>query len=117
MKTKLRVLILIILGLLVSGIQMNSYATDKGHAADSAKTIADHEALVKFYDEAAKEMQSKLQEHENMLKKYQAESHHYGRRGLDMESMCRALIRTYEQAVKENLDMAASHRKMMESDK
>ncbi len=117
MKTKLRVLILIILGLLVSGIQMNSYATDKGHAADSAKTSTDHEALAKFYDESAKEMQSKLQEHENMLKKYQAESQHYGRQGLNMESMCRALIRTHEQAVKENLDMAAAHRKMIEESK
>ena len=112
MKTKIRVLILIIFGLLVSGVQMNSYSMDMGQAVHNAKTRADHEALAKYYEQATKEMQSKLQDHQKMYEQYQAESQYYGRQGLDMESMCRGLIHTYEQAVKENMDMAASHRKM-----
>ena len=112
MKTKIRVLFLIILGLLVSGVQMNAYSMDMGQAVQNAKTPADHEALAKYYDQAAKEMQSKVQEHQKMYEKYQDESQYYGRQGLDMESMCQGLIRAYEQATKENLNMAASHRKM-----
>ena len=112
MKTKMRVLILIIFGLLVSGVQMSAYSMDMGQAVHAAKTRADHETLAKYYDDAAKEMQSKLQDHQKMYQQYQAESQYYGRQGLDMESMCLGMIRTYEQAVKENMDMAASHRKM-----
>lgn len=112
MKTKIRVLFLFIFGLLVSGVQMNAYSMDMGQAVINAKTRVDHEALAKYFDEAAKEMQSKLELHQKMYEQYQAESQYYGRQGLDMESMCKALIRTYEQAVKENADMAASHRKM-----
>ena len=47
-----------------------------------------------------------------MYEQYQAESQYYGRQGLDMASMCQGLIRAYEQAAKENTNMAASHRKM-----
>ena len=112
MKTKMRVLILIIFGLLTFGMQMSAYATDMGKAVHTAKTSADHEALAKYFEETAKEMQSKLQDHQKMYGQYQAESQYYGRQGLDMESMCLGMIRTYEQAAKENLDMAASHRKM-----
>ena len=112
MKTKISVLFLIILGLLLFGVQMNAYSMDMGQAVQNAKTPADHEALAKYYDAAAKEMQSKVQEHQKMYEKYQAESQCYGRQGLDMGSMCQGLIRAYELATKENLEMAASHRKM-----
>lgn len=112
MKTKIRVLFLIILGLLVSGVQMNAYSMDMGQAVHDAKTPANHEAMAKFYDKAAKEMQAKVQEHQKMYEQYQAESQYYGRQGLDMASMCQGLIRAYEQAAKENANMAASHRKM-----
>ena len=112
MKTKIRILFLIIFGLLVSGVQMNAYSIDMGQAVHTAKTPADHEALAKFFDEAAKQMQEKVQEHKKMYEQYQAESQYYGRQGLDMESMCRGLIHAYEQAAKENTDMATSHRKM-----
>ena len=112
MKTKIRILFLIIFGLLVSGVQMNAYSMDMGQTVLKAKTPADHEALAKYFDAAAKEMQSKLQDHQKMYEQYQAESQYYGRQGLDMESMCRGLIHAYEQAAKENTDMATSHRKM-----
>lgn len=110
MKTRIGVLILIIFGLLASSI--NAYSMDMGQAVHNAKTAAEHEALAKYYDEAAKDMESKLQDHQKMYAQYQDESQYYGRQGIDMESMCRGLIRMYEEATKENQNMAASHRKM-----
>ncbi|PSJ16885.1 hypothetical protein [Nitrosomonas supralitoralis] len=112
MKSKLGILVLVIFGLLVSSMQMNAFSMDMGQAVQNAKTSADHEALAKYFEDNAKEMQSKLQDHQKMYEQYQSESQHYGRQGVDMETMCRGLIRTYEQAVKENMEMAASHRKM-----
>jgi len=103
---------IIVFGLLVFGIQMNAYSMDMGQAVQNAKTRADHEALVKYYEQAAQEMQSKLQEHQKMYEQYQAERQYYGRQGIDMERMCEGLIRAYEQAAKENMNLAASHRKM-----
>lgn len=117
MKSKIRVLFLIIMGLLFSAVQMNAYSMDMGQAVQDAKTPANHEAVAKFYDEAAKEMQAKVQEHKKMYEQYQAESQYYGRQGLDMASMCQGLIRAYEKAATENLEMAASHRKMAEAAK
>lgn len=68
MKTKISVLFLIILGLLLFGVQMNAYSMDMGQAVQNAKTPADHEALAKYYDAAAKEMQSKVQEHQKCMR-------------------------------------------------
>ena len=112
MKTKIRFLFLIVFGLLASGMQITAHSMDMGQAVHAAKTREAHEALAKYYEDTAKEMQSKLQDHQKMFEQYQAESQYYGRQGLDMESMCRGMIRTYEEAAKENLNMAASHRKM-----
>lgn len=61
MKNRIGVLIFIIFGLLVSSV--NVYSMDMGQAVHDAKTAADHEALAKYYDEAAKDMESKLQDH------------------------------------------------------
>ncbi|MCO6427069.1 hypothetical protein [Nitrosomonas communis] len=103
---------LIGLGLLTSCAQMHPHPMDMTQAIQNAKTSADHEALAKHYDATAKEMQLKLEEHKKMLAQYEVQSQYYGRRGLDMEAMCQALIHFYEQAAKANRDMADSHRKM-----
>ena len=60
-------------------------------------------------------MQSNAEEHKKMLAEYEAQRQYYGKRGLDMESMCRALIYVYEQATKQNMDLAKSHRIMAEA--
>jgi hypothetical protein len=60
-------------------------------------------------------MQSKAEEHKKMLAQYEAQRQYYGKRDLDMESMCRALIHTYEQATIENMNLADAHRKMAEA--
>ena len=112
MKNKISNLILIIVGLLASCAQMNPHPMDMTQAIQTARTPAEHNVLAKHYDDAAKEMQSKIEEHKKMIEQYEAQRQYYGKRGPDMESMCRALIHSYEQAAKANMDMADSHRKM-----
>lgn len=112
---KNRFVFLIIFGLsslLASCAQMNSHPMDMSQAVQTAKTRADHEALAKHYEATAKEMQAKLQEHKKMYEEYEAHRQTYGKRGLDMEAMCRAMIHFYEGAAKGNMDMANAHRKM-----
>lgn len=106
---------LIIFGLsslLASCAQMSLHSMDMPQAVRTAQTRADHEALVKYYEAAAKEMQAKLQEHQKMYEEYDAQRQTYGKRGLDMEAMCRAMIHFYEQAAEKNMEMASAHRKM-----
>ncbi|MER0170246.1 MAG: hypothetical protein A4S08_05180 [Proteobacteria bacterium SG_bin4] len=113
MKIKIITLIIIgLLGLLTSCAQLNLHPMDMAQAVQTAKTRADHEALAKYYEDAAKETQAKLQEHQKMYEEYEAHRQYYGRRGLDMDAMCRALIHFYGQATEKNMEMAESHRKM-----
>jgi Skp family chaperone for outer membrane proteins len=112
MKMWFSLLVLIILGLLTSCAQMNPHPMDMTQAVQNAKTPADHAALAKHYEDAAKEMQSKVQEHKKMLQEYESNTSHFGRQALDLQAHCRNLINAYEQAVKANTDMADSHRKM-----
>jgi endonuclease III len=78
----------------------------------SARTSADHNALAKRYDEAAKQMQAKAQEHKTELEEYVYRSDHYGKRAQDLQAHCRGLIRYYEQAAEANREMAGIHREM-----
>lgn len=114
MRIKIVALIILgLLGLLTSCAQLNPHPMDMAQAIQNAKTRADHEALAKHYENTAKEMQEKLQEHKKMFEQYEAQRQYYGRRGLDMESMCRALIHYYEQAAETNMNMAGSHRQLV----
>jgi len=112
MKMWLSLLALIIVGLMAACAHTVPHQMDMTLAVKNAKTPADHNSLAKHYEDTAKEMQSKVDEHKKMLAEYEAHSEYYGRRGLDMGSMCRALIHVYEQATRENMDLADSHRKM-----
>lgn len=113
MKIKFISLIIIcLLVLLTSCAQLNRHPMDMAQAVQNAKTRADHEALAKHYEDEAKEMQAKLQEHQKMYEEYEAHRHYYGRRGLDMEAMCRALIHYYAQAVESNRQMEKSHQEL-----
>ena len=101
-----------LLGLLTSCAQMAPHPMDMSQAIQKATTRSDHEALAKHYEDTAKEMQSKAEEHKKMLEKYESNTSHYGRQALDLQAHCRNLIHSYEQAAKGNMDMASSHRAM-----
>lgn len=112
MKTRSLFAVLFILGLLASCAQMNPHPMDMTSAIRYAKTSADHNALAKHYENAAREMQTKVQEHKKELEEYEYNSNHYGKRAQDLQAHCRGLIRYYEQAAEANGEMAEIHRQL-----
>ncbi len=104
-----------LLGFLTSCADLGPYQMDMTQIIESAKTSRDYNWIAEHYEDTAKDMQSKVEEHKKMLAQYEAQRQYYGKHDLDMESMCRVLIHVYEQATKENLDLADSHRKMAEA--
>ena len=67
MKTKLLISLFLTLGLLAACAEMNPHPMDMSQAVQNAKSKADHEALAEHYEEAAKEMQLKVEEHKKLL--------------------------------------------------
>jgi septal ring factor EnvC (AmiA/AmiB activator) len=100
------------LALLAACAEMNPHPMDMSQAVQNAKSKADHEALAQHYEEAAKEMQLKVEEHKKLLSQYQSESYLYGRQAEDLKAHCQRLIDVYEKAAAENLSMAKLHRQM-----
>ena len=73
MKNKILILIAVgLLSLLASCAQMNPHPMDMTKAIQEAKSPTDHNALAKHYEDAAKEMLSKAQEHKKMLEGYES---------------------------------------------
>jgi hypothetical protein len=116
MKTKLLITLLWILGLLAACSEMNPHPMDMSQAVQNATSKADHEALAQHYEQAAKEMQLKVDEHKKLLSQYRSIGYRYGRLPDDFVEYfiahCQRLINVYEKAVEENLSMANLHRQM-----
>ena len=81
-------------------------------AAQNATTRSDHEAVTKYYEDAATQMQAKLKEKKELLEHYEDKSYLYGRQAQDLQSHTEALVRNYEQTVRANIQEAALHRQM-----
>ncbi len=111
MKTSAVVMLIAVFGLLAA-CSINPHPMDMSAAIQAAKTPADHEALAKHYDDAAKEMQLKADEHKQMLSQYESNKALYGKQYQTLTSHCQGLIRIYEQAAGENRAMAESHRQL-----
>ncbi|HEY8160318.1 MAG TPA: hypothetical protein VIF10_16620 [Methylobacter sp.] len=112
MKTKLLVTLLLAAGLVVACAEMNPHPMDMDLAVQNATSKADHEALAEHYEEAAKEMQAKAEQHKKLLNQYEAKSYLYGRQAEDLKAHCLRLIDVYEKAAQENLSMAKMHRQI-----
>ncbi|MGZ4956935.1 MAG: hypothetical protein ACXV8U_21855 [Methylobacter sp.] len=112
MKTNIMITLVLAVGLLAACAEMNPHPMDMNLAVQNAKTKADHEALAQHYEEAAKEMQLKVEEHKKLLRQYEAKSYQYGRQAQDFQAHCERLINDYEKAAEENLEMAKMHRQM-----
>ncbi|OAI02018.1 MULTISPECIES: hypothetical protein [Methylomonas] len=112
MKTNTLITMFLALGLLTACAEMNPHPMDMSQAVQSASSKADHEALAKHYEEAAKDLQLKVDEHKKLLSQYQAKSYLYGKQADTLVSHCRVLINAYEKAAEANLSMAAMHRQM-----
>jgi hypothetical protein len=78
----------------------------------NARTRNDHDALTRYFESLAKEMQVKAEEQKELLQHYQEKSYLYGRQAQDRQSHTWALMVRYEQAAKTSLSKAASHREI-----
>lgn len=110
--TALLLIVFGLLGFLTSCAHTNPPPIDIQQAIQRATTPCDHEALVKYYEETARELRSKIKEHKKMLESYGSVTFDYGKEGLALQSYSKNLINLYEQAVQANIDMANSHRSM-----
>ena len=81
-------------------------------AAQNATTRSDHEAVAKYYEDAAIQMQAKVKEQKDLLDQYENKSYLYGRQAQDLQANTDALIRKLEYTVKTNIQEAALHRQM-----
>ena len=113
MKTQTSFALVAVMGLsLLASCTMNPHPMDMSQAVQSAKSRADHEALAKHYEDAAKEMQAKVGEHKKLLARYETSKVipiGYARR---FTIQHQGLVQIYEQAVTANMSMAESHRQL-----
>jgi hypothetical protein len=112
MKTKFLITLLLSIGLLAACAEMNPHPMDMNLAVQNATTKADHEALAQHYEQAAKDMQLKADEHRKLLHQYEIKSYQYGRQAQDFQAHCERLISDYQKAAEENREMAKMHRQM-----
>lgn len=112
MKTKLLIPLLLVIGLLPACSEMNPHPMDMDLAVQNAASKADHEALAKHYEDAARDMQAKADEYKKLLAQYEAKSYLYGRQAEDLKAHSQKLIDVYEKAAEANLKMAALHHRM-----
>jgi hypothetical protein len=78
----------------------------------NAVTRSDHEAVAKYYENAAMEMQAKAQEQKRLLEQYEDKSYLYGREAQDLQAHTHALARKYEKEAQANVREATLHRQM-----
>ncbi|WP_025041157.1 hypothetical protein [Nitrosospira briensis] len=78
----------------------------------SVMTPCCHEELVKYYENAASDLQTKAQKKTQLLEQYQSKSYLYGRQAQDLQAQTHALIRKYDRAAKVKMGKAAEHRQM-----
>lgn len=118
MKTKLTNILALSIAALLALLSLGAMAAepldtpDIRAAAQNATTQGDHERLVKYYEDAAAQMQAKVVEKKELLEHYEDKSYIYGRRAQDLQSHTHALIRHYEKTVKATLQAAAMHRQI-----
>ena len=86
--------------------------TNARKASQSARTRSDHDALTKYFENAAREMHAKAEEQKRLLEHYEEKSYLYGRQAQDLKSHTSALVRQYEETEKANIKEAAAHRQM-----
>lgn len=109
-------------GLLALSLSLGGYALSAGQEASSpvqkietAKTRADYEALAAFYEQEAKSLQAKAEEHKEMGKAYSKIGHLSGtafKAKHNLVQHCDRLVEKYKGAAQENLALAKLHREL-----
>lgn len=96
----------------MSPLAIAAELTEIRAAVQNATTRGDHEAIAKYYENAATQMQAKVKEEKELLEQYENKSYLYGRQAQDLQSHTAALIRNHEQTVAADIQEAALHRQM-----
>ena len=121
MKTNFFLLIGLMPIFLTACVQMNpignTWHNPRHHSASFEVEPSSNEAIAKYHEYLAKEIQVKLQEQKNLLKEYEDRSYFYGAKGQDLRSHTSANIRYYENLVEENLRKAAIHYRLANEQK
>jgi len=82
-------------------------------AVMEAKTPADHEAIVSYYEKEAATAKDKAAEHHRLMEAYRTQSASPRGQGQPtMANHCQQLAQTYESIAKENTALAMAHRQM-----
>jgi tRNA U54 and U55 pseudouridine synthase Pus10 len=71
-----------------------------------------HDALSKYFENAAREMREKAKEQKQLLDHYESKSYLYGRQSQDLKSHTETMVRKYEDRAEENIKEAAAHRQI-----
>ncbi len=91
---------------------INPHSMDMTQAVQSARTRSDHENLAKHYEDAAKEMQVKAEEHKKLLARYEGNARFYTGFARTFTNEHETLVAIYERAVAPNMKMAEAHHQM-----
>jgi hypothetical protein len=97
---------------LLAALSLPAFSFDVDSAIRNAATPHDHEAVAKYYQEVAREMQAKQQEQIQLLEEYQNHSYLYGRQAQDLQAHTDALARKYEKEAKTSMKEAELHHQM-----
>jgi ABC-type Fe3+-citrate transport system substrate-binding protein len=113
MKHAYLITLFLALGLLAACAEFDPHSMDMTQAVHNPESKADHEALAQHYEDVAKEMQSKVEEHKKILSEYERAPWLFGKQeATGFGVHCQRLIDVYEKAAEENLEMAKMHRQM-----
>ena len=103
-------------GLLALSLTLGGYALSAGQESslvqkiESAKTRADYEALAASYEQEAKSLQAKAEEHKEMGKAYSKIGHLKEKHNLVQH--CDRLVEKYKGAAQESLTLAKLNREL-----
>lgn len=87
-------------------------STNASKVVHNEEMRGDHEALTRYFENAAREMQAKAEEQRKLLEHYEEKSYLYGRTAQDLKSHTAALVHKYAKSAEENIKEAAVHRQM-----
>jgi len=115
MKTQLITTLFLALGLSAC-TQMNPQPLDLSQAIKDAETKADNKTLAEQYEEAANEMQLKVNENKKLLSQSESNGYLFGRQAEDIKEHSYALMKVYERDAATDRKMAEMYRQLARKD-
>ncbi|MDC8445942.1 MAG: hypothetical protein LV471_08485 [Nitrosomonas sp.] len=107
LKFSVLLLSLLMIALLTSCARMNPQTMNTANIARH-----DHDALVKYYGDVAREAKAQLIENKRMLEECETHPYYFGWQGQDIRSHSAANIHRYEKILEDSLRHVDLHRRM-----